>query len=810
MLAGHLDHVGFDRITGWARDVDDPTRRLALDIFDGDNRIVRIVADKMRTDLAKVGMGDGLYGFWLQVPSGLFPMPVHRISVRFAETGADIEGSPRILYRPDNALDPAFIEWVEGSVSAAIPHIDDPDRAAPLLDFSVNLLGGVLARIDSLSAARKSTALSHADPDTLPDILKRSVEHASAGLKPVHVPHHAAPAISVIVASSGRPSDDIALLRSVVQAGKGLKFEAILVDGSGMVETAVLPLLIRGGARLVRISEAGGVLAAFSEGARVARGRWLFFLNEVQEISADAIRLLALTMEREGEDSLIAPRLLSGDRLAAAGFALDSLGNRSGLGQGTHREQSRFQILRAAADVPFNAFMIGNDLLRQIGGLDAAGRFMDFASAHLSQSVRAAGGKVLVQGACDAVLSGRIIGHTTKGKGRSAFLARWSADLPGVGTGAGAGLPRNVLMVDERLPNSDEDAASEAILSHAQAFRRLGFHVEFVSMSASGGNADQVRAIRALGIDAHFPPDNLQQFIASRAGQFDVVYCHRHKVARQVLKAARAGHPDACLIYGVADLHHLRLERQRAITGGPDPIEIDAVKAEEFDCIRQADVTLTHSDFEAGVISSAVPSAQVAVLPWAVNVSAEHPDSAGRRGVCFLGSYRHAPNVDAITHFLADIWSLVPGPVRDNGLYVAGAHSQLLSLGPLPPRVTLVGHVKSVAGFLADKRLMVAPLRFGAGVKGKVISSLALGLPCIMSPMAAEGIALSTALREALVAEDADSFAGKIALFSTDDALWASVANEAADWARQALSEETVTTTLGSILADWEARRRVC
>ncbi len=804
MLTGHLDHVGADRVTGWARDDSDPARRIRLELFDGAQRIATFVADKLRTDLAKAGYGDGRYGFWIQLPPGLFAMPVHRMSVRYAETGAEIGGSPKLLYRQGGGIDAAFGTWVEDQIEAAVAAADRSDLLEPLLDLSTNMLARVLAGIDRFNSPNKSTAIRDIDLASLPELLRRSVEQAAGGLKPVHVPIRPEPHLSIVIASAGRPADDVALVRSIVQAGKGIAYEVLLIDNSGAVETAILPLLVRGGARVLRIHSPPGVLAAYAEGARLARGQVLLFLNDVRALGPDALAILLETLDREGSGSMVAPRLIAGDRVGAAGLAVDALGNRSAVGQGMHRANPRFQILREADDMPLNALMMDRRLLDSVGGLREAAQFQDYAATHLAFSARAEGGCVLVQGACEAVLAGESPGPSVRSRGRTAFLARWSGTLPAVGMPAEAIGSRVALMVDETFPNADEDAASGAILSHAQALQRLGYLVEFVATQP--GDDRQVRSLRARGIAAHAEVANPDQFLASRAGQFDLVYVHRFHVARHVLKPARAANPGALLLFSVADLHHLREERRREVTGRPDPVDIAAIRDEELACIRAADVVLTHSSVEADLIREAAPSTRVAVALWAMPAAGAPPVLEGREGLCFLGSYRHQPNVDAVGHFCARIWPLLSQPVQAQGFGIVGAHSNLLPGDGLPDGVKVVGHVKAIRDYLNGKRIMVAPLRYGAGVKGKVLMALALGLPCVMTPVAAEGIALPDALAGALVAADEASFAARIEALLADDALWRQVSGEALAWARASLSEEAITAAMATAVEPNGAR----
>lgn len=803
MLSGHLDYVGPDRIAGWARDDRDDGRRLVLELYDGEQRIARFVADKMRTDLAKAGLGDGCYGFWLPLPASLFPMPVHRVSVRFAETGLDIGGSPRHLYRADSALDEAFAQWIDRQVEATIAAAERPAQLEPLLTLSTNLMARVLGAIDRFDTLNQSTPLGDMALATLPDRLRRSAEQLASGLKPVHVPIQATPRISVIIASSGRLGDDHALVRSIVETSTSCRFEIVVVDNSGAVETTLLPLLVRGGARVVRIARPGGVLAAYADGARMARGEILFFATGLREVGPDALQVLLETLDREGRGHLVAPRLLDVDgRLRASGLSIEPLGNRSPIGQGADAATMRFRILREADDVALNALMIDRATFDAHGGFERAEAFLDYTTANLGFALRTAGGKVLVQGAVDAVLAGPLVGLSSKTQGRSRFLARWTGALPTIGATGGGGEAGAALFVDEHFPAPDEDAGSVAVLSHVRAFRRLGYHVEFLATERSPGAAGLAQRLRARGIEAHDGVENIDQFLRSRHNQFDVVYAHRYHVAKRVLDPAGNANPGARLLFSVADLHHVRAERALGTIGeAGDELALATMREEELACIRSADVTITHSTWERDHIATHVPAAQVAVVLWDVESPGPDVGPEHRKGICFLGSFRHAPNADAVRHFCRAIWPEVAEGVRRDGFDIAGSHSNLLTLDAVSAETRIIGYVKDIAGYLGQKRLMVAPLRFGAGVKGKVLLSLAHGLPCVMSPIAAEGIPLTADLVRVLVAGDDADFAARIDALHGDDSLWRETSKAAREWARATLSEDAIDRALEAVLA---------
>jgi len=192
----------------------------------------------------------------------------------------------------------------------------------------------------------------------------------------------------------------------------------------------------------------------------------------------------------------------------------------------------------------------------------------------------------------------------------------------------------------------------------------------------------------------------------------------------------------------------------------------------ELDIIRRVDVTLSYSETEAAVIASHnLDSARVMKCPWVIEASRRPPPFEGRSGLAFLGSYNHPPNEEAVVYFVNEIMPEIRRRLPGVKLRVYGSNAPRSLKALAADDVVIEGFVESVADVYDTCRVFVAPLRSGAGVKGKVIGALAAGAPCVVSPLAAEGVGLSAG-SEALVAETIEDWARDIVALYQDEALW--------------------------------------
>jgi glycosyltransferase involved in cell wall biosynthesis len=368
---------------------------------------------------------------------------------------------------------------------------------------------------------------------------------------------------------------------------------------------------------------------------------------------------------------------------------------------------------------------------------------------------------------------------------------------------------RRALVIDERVPVEGRDAGSQAMLSHVRALQALGYAVSLVAADdLAGGDpaAMQAQQVTLCGLPFYA---SVEEVLRRQGNSFDLVYLHRARVASAYLNLVRQHQPRARLLYSVADLHHLRLERQAAVEERPELLaEARLLRLLECTAAWQADAVLTHSEVEATLLRRMVPEAAVHCVPWSVPVRPSRPRFATRRGVAFIGHYAHEPNVDAARWLLEVVmpvvWAIEPEiPCLLVGTAMPDA---LRRLARRDERVQAPGHVAELrAGVLDRVRLTVAPLRFGAGVKGKVLDSFAAGVPCAMTPVAAEGLALPDALQR-FVAPDANSLATAILRLHGDPKAHAAAAKASLAFMRTEGDEASVQAAL---LAAIEGRRPV-
>lgn len=360
-----------------------------------------------------------------------------------------------------------------------------------------------------------------------------------------------------------------------------------------------------------------------------------------------------------------------------------------------------------------------------------------------------------------------------------------------------------VLVIDETLPTPDRDAGSNVMWEHLRLLQSLGYAVTFLPANLDAPEP-YAAALEAEGVELVFHPliGGAEQFLARRGAGLAVAYLHRVEIAERMLPLLRRFAPQARVLFNPADLHFLRLQREADVLGSETlRAEAEALQSRELAIIAAADATLMCNTVEMALARQALPDAGMVYLPWVIPPRPEpRPAFAARQGIMFLGGFAHRPNADGIAWFVAAVMpklrSLVPGIA----LHVYGHAIPDAVAALAADDVHIEGHAPDLAAVFARHLVSIAPLRFGAGFKGKIAESLAHGVPVVATPVAAEGTGLADG-EHLIVAEDPAAFAAAVALLHLAPGMWGRLSDQGLRHVEAAFAPALGRTRLAEALA---------
>jgi len=312
-----------------------------------------------------------------------------------------------------------------------------------------------------------------------------------------------------------------------------------------------------------------------------------------------------------------------------------------------------------------------------------------------------------------------------------------------------------------------------------------------------------VRNLQQRGIEVLFHPylRSIAGLLDARGAEFDVVVLSRHYIAGAHVDAVRAFAPRALLVFDTVDLHFLREERQAELDGGAlGRATARSKRDEELALIRKADVTLVVSPTERELLETLAPEARVMVLSNIHEPIAGGKPFAERAGLVFIGGFQHPPNTDAVLWYAREILPRVRELLPGVTTHVVGSKVPPTIEALAAPDLVIAGYVPDVAPYFTGCRISIAPLRYGAGVKGKVNLAMSYGLPVVATTPSVEGMHLRPG-EDVLVADDAPAFADAIARLYRDEALWERLAAGGVDNIRRYFSRDVARDVLVRLLS---------
>lgn len=617
-------------------------------------------------------------------------------------------------------------------------------------------------------------------PEALPALIALDLP-----LAPFALPASPQPEVSVIIPVHGKRPHTVACLRSIAACAVDLPFEVVVVDDASPDDTAAVLAQIQG-LRLHALDSNQGFVGACNAGAQQARGRFLLFLNNDTQVTPGWMDALRGTFDDVPGCGIVGSRLLYPDgRLQECGGLVFADGSAWNCGRFDDPRDPRWLYRRECDYVSGAALMVPAELFRQLGGFDPRYAPAYYEDTDLAFAVRAAGYKVLVQPVSTVIhdegaTAGRDV-HTGVKRyqvvNRAAFAAKWRETLqhhPAAGSPVAAAVDRaqrrerRLLVIESTLPDAGRDSGSVRLIEMLRLAGVLGWAV---TLLADDGRFDPGLAawLGAVGIEVAAPRP-ARAWLRTHGMDFSAVVLSRYAVAKVWLDAVRASAPRAKVVFDTVDLHHLR-ESRAASAAGLDTATVDATRAGELAIIAQADTTLLTSSVELHLVRQTLPDARLVLLGNVHVVRGRRTGFDARRDLLFIGGFDHPPNVDAVRWFLSAIWPALRARNPDMQLHLVGSADAARRAEFAVDGVHVHGRVEQLEPWLDRCRVSIAPLRFGAGVKGKINSAMASGLPVVATTIAAEAMQLEDG-RDVLLADSPEAFVRAVELAYEDPVLW--------------------------------------
>ncbi|WP_102346535.1 glycosyltransferase [Bacillus sp. Marseille-P3661] len=634
------------------------------------------------------------------------------------------------------------------------------------------------------------------------------------------------PVVSIIISVHNKWNLTYACLNSIKEYTEDIPYEIILNDNGSTDETTNISKYVEN-INVLRDGTNRGYLLGCNHAAKFARGKYILLLNNDTLVTEKWLSVLVDTIENDERIGMVGSKLIYPDgRLQEAGGIVWRDATPWNYGKGLDANQPQFNYVKEVDYITGACTMIRASLWREIGGYDE--RFIPsyYEDTDLAFEVRNHGYKVVYQPLSVVI----HFEHGTNGKdamkkyildNKMKFRDKWKETLnrEHFETRRNIFLARDrsrnkksILVIDHHVPMYDMDAGSKYIYNYLKVFVKLGLRVVFITDNFVK-HEPYATELEQMGIEILYGYEyfkTIKNWIRKYGRYFHYVYLIRPHTSIKYIDSIKK-YCRGKIFYNAIDIHYLREFRRYKVTKSPKiKKEYLRWKRIETKLFKSADVIHVVSMYEQKILEKKFPSKIIRTLPIYYFEQGAAKDIASyesRKGIIFVGNFNHRPNADAVSLFIHNILPIVKKELPDVPFYVVGAE------GHDPPKQyheikKLNGDQIIVTGYVSEQelkdyynkaRVAIAPLRFGAGVKGKVAEALYFRVPMVTTKIGAEGYKDINQYISIENANDANAFANEIIRIYKNKQAWESISNNSRHYVDQYF---TLATAINEINKD--------
>jgi GT2 family glycosyltransferase len=607
------------------------------------------------------------------------------------------------------------------------------------------------------------------------------------------------PTVSIVIVAYGA-KNLVARCVGALATHTPPNYELIVVDNASPDGTAQFLTSEVQGVRLVLNEENRGFLLGSNQGAQAATGRYLCFLNSDAFVEPGWLPPLLEHFERDADVGAVVPLFLHPDgSVQEAGSVVDYLGWALALGDGADPERFEFRFPREIDFGSAACFLTPRLLFEEVGGFEPAYAPGYFEDVDYCFALKARGFRTIFEPRSRVVHVRSATASSKRAqflaeRNRSLFFERWNERLAGrprlrelpthphrIVAARDAEAIDRILVIDDRVPHFDRGSGDTRMSKLLGDLAALYPHGRITLAAADGTGAERYAPpLLAQGIEVVCPPVDWRQWFELRPFHYSVVIVSRVTNFERFGELIRRTQPQALVVFDIEALSYRLFETMaNTVT---DPGRVSAARAEaartralEFRVIQEVDAIFCVSEEEREIAAELAPETPTFLLPGSAEILEQAPSYAGRADLIFYGGFLAgpgSPNEDALLHLVEHVLPHIrqahPGVV----LHVVGADPTPAVQALHGDGIEVVGYVESPYEWLSRARVHVHPIRFGAGIKNKLLDTIGAGLPFVTTKSGAEGLPLGE-LRPLLVADEPEEIAARVTALLADADLWA-------------------------------------
>lgn len=335
---------------------------------------------------------------------------------------------------------------------------------------------------------------------------------------------------------------------------------------------------------------------------------------------------------------------------------------------------------------------------------------------------------------------------------------------------------KTLLVIGIVWPEPKSSAAGGRMLQLISIFKELDYNIVFASASQEGEFSFPLKDIDVEKENILLNDNSFDDFVSELSP--DIVLFDRFMIEEQFGWRVSKSCPNALKILDTEDLHSLRFGRQKASKENREFGSLDLfsdISKREMASILRCDVSLMVSEFEINLLNEQfkIDESLSYYLPIFAEKELNQITFENRKDFVFIGNFLHEPNWNSVLYLKETIWPLIHKQLPDVKLKIYGAYpsQKVLQLHNPKTNFLIEGRAKNASEIISDAKIMLAPLRFGAGIKGKLLEAMQYGTPSITTSIGAESMHDESAWN-GFIEDNPQEFANKAVQLYNDKKLW--------------------------------------
>ena len=619
------------------------------------------------------------------------------------------------------------------------------------------------------------------------------------------------PMVSIVIPVYNEFDYTYNCLKSILKNSGDIAYEVLIADDCSTDVTQEIEKIAKN-VRLITTEKNVRFLLNCNHAAQYARGKYILFLNNDTQVQANWLEPLVSLIERDEKIGLVGSKLVYPDGyLQEAGGIVWNDASAWNYGNRKSPEDPEYNYVKEVDYISGAAIMIRKTLWEAIGGFDERYAPAYCEDSDLAFEVRMHGYKVMYQPLSvvvhfEGVSNGTDIESGLKSYqvvNQQKFKEKWQGVLE-------AHLPnaekvfiardrsykkRVLLMVDHYVPHYDKDAGSRTVFQYLRMFVNKGYHVKFIGDNFYR-HEPYTTTLQQMGIEVLYGPhyaNNWKEWIKENAEFIDYVFLNRPHISVNYIDYIR-NNTNAKIIYYGHDLHFLREMRKYEVTKDEKALtDSEDWKKKELEIMKKADVVYYPSNVEVQEIAKIDETIKAKAITAYIfeDVAIEEYRFEQRKDIMFVGGFTHTPNADAVLWFTKGVLPAILERIPDLHFYIIGSNAPLEIQNLASDHVIVKGFVsdEELVQFYNNCRISVVPLRYGAGIKGKVIEAMRYGMPVVTTSVGAEGI--ERAGQILCIEDEVQAIASKLAELYNNDVQLTQMSRKSFEYIRSNFSEES-------------------